>query len=130
MLASQEDINTAMSLQGDDALILVDVLDQVSRPRITRTPRLIPAQALETPNVELDLRRKCVRVLRRVCSSETILPHSCILSDNISKEGGIALAFRWPADVWNGRHNGKLVCIKAFHACTAENLLKIKQVRG
>ena len=129
-LASQEDMNTAMSLQGDDVLILVDVLDQVSRPRITRTPHLIPAQALETPNVELDLRRKCVRILRRVCSSETILPRSCILSDNISKEGDAAIAPRWPADVWNGRHNGERVCIKVFHACTAENLPKIKQVRS
>lgn len=31
MLASQEGVNIAMSLQGDDALTLVDVLDQVSR---------------------------------------------------------------------------------------------------
>ena len=29
MLASQEDVDTAMSLQGDDALTLVDILDQV-----------------------------------------------------------------------------------------------------
>lgn len=29
MLASQEGVNTAMSLQGDDALTLVDILDQV-----------------------------------------------------------------------------------------------------
>jgi hypothetical protein len=130
MLASQEGTNTAMSLQGDDALTLVDVLDQVSRPRIVGIPHLIPAQALESPNVELDLRRKSVHILRRVCSSEKILPRSCILSDNIVKEGSTALAFRWPADVWNGHHNGKLLCIKAFHACTAENLPKIKQVRG
>jgi hypothetical protein len=30
MLASQENVNTAMSLQGDEALTLVDILDQVS----------------------------------------------------------------------------------------------------
>ena len=30
MLASQEGMNTAISLQGDDAVILVDILDQVS----------------------------------------------------------------------------------------------------
>lgn len=29
MLASQEGVNAAMSLRGDDALILVDILDQV-----------------------------------------------------------------------------------------------------
>ena len=128
MLASQEGMNTAMSLQGDDALTLVDILDQVSRPRIVGAPRLIPPQAFEAPNMELDLRRKSVRILRRVCGSQTILPRSCTLSDNISKEGDIAFASGGFADVWKGRNNGKLVCIKAFRAYTAENLSKIKQV--
>lgn len=36
MLASQENVNTAMSLQGDNALTLVDVLDQASRQRIIK----------------------------------------------------------------------------------------------
>jgi len=38
MLASQEGTNTTMALQGDDALTLVDVLDQVRRPRIIGAP--------------------------------------------------------------------------------------------
>jgi len=42
MLESQEGMNTAMSLQGDDALTLVDILDQVSVPIIIGTPRFIP----------------------------------------------------------------------------------------
>ena len=42
MLASQEGINTAMSLQGDDAVILVDILDQVGRPMMIGAPRFIP----------------------------------------------------------------------------------------
>jgi len=41
VLASQEGMNAVMSLQGDDALALVDILDQVSRPRITGASRLI-----------------------------------------------------------------------------------------
>lgn len=32
MLSSQEGMNTAMSLQGEGALALVEILDQVSRP--------------------------------------------------------------------------------------------------
>ena len=35
MLSSQDDVNAAMSLQSDDALTLVDILDQVSRRRVT-----------------------------------------------------------------------------------------------
>ena len=76
----------------------------------------------------LDLRRRSVRILRRVCGLQTILPRSCILSENISKEGDIAFASGGFADVWKGRHNGNSVCIKAFRAYTAENLSKIKQV--
>jgi len=41
MLASQEGINTAMSLQGDDAQTLVDILDQVSRLMIIGNHHLI-----------------------------------------------------------------------------------------
>jgi hypothetical protein len=130
MLASQEGMNIAMSLQGDDALTLVDVLDQVSRLRIIAVLRLTPAQAFEAPNMELDLRRKCVRVLRRVCGTEAILPRSCILSENILKEGDIAFASVGFADIWRGHHNGNRVCIKAFHAYMDENLYRIKQVHS
>ena len=46
MLASQEGTNTAMSLQGDDAMTLVDVLDHVSKPMMTGTPLLISCTGL------------------------------------------------------------------------------------
>ena len=42
MLASQEGTNTALSLQGDDASALVDILDQVSRTMMIRPSRLTP----------------------------------------------------------------------------------------
>ena len=80
--------------------------------------------------MDLDLRRRSVRILRRVCGSQTILPRSCVLSDNISKEGDIAFASGGFADVWKGRHNENRVCIKAFRAYTADNLSKMKQVRS
>jgi len=35
VLASQESTNNVTALQGEDALTLVDILDQVSIPRIT-----------------------------------------------------------------------------------------------
>jgi hypothetical protein len=80
--------------------------------------------------MEIDLRRKSIRILRKVCGAQTILPRSCILSENISKEGDIAFAFRRVRRCLEGRHNGNRVCIKAFRAYTAENLSKIKQVRN
>ena len=78
--------------------------------------------------MDLTLRRKCVRILRRVCGSQTILPRSCILSENISKEGDIAFASGGFVDVWKGRHNRNRVCIKVFRAYKAEDPSKIKQV--
>ena len=80
--------------------------------------------------MELDLRRKSIYILRRVCGLRTVLPRPCILSENISKEDDIAFASGAFADVWKGRHNGNRVCIKAFRFRTAEGLSKIKQVRG
>ena len=78
--------------------------------------------------MDLDLRRKSVRILRRVCSLQNILPRSCVLSDDISREGDIAFASRGFADVWKGRHNGNRVCIKAFRAYTLKNPSKVKRV--
>ena len=128
MLESQEGVNTAMSLQGDDALTLVDILDQVNRSIRFGVPHSNSLQAFEAPNMSLDLRKRSVRILRRVCGLQRILPRSCIVSDGISKEGDIAFASGGFADVWKGRHNRNPVCVKAFRAYTTENLGKIKQV--
>ena len=78
--------------------------------------------------MQIDLRRKSVRILRRVCGSQTILPRSCILSENISKEGDIAFASGGFADVWKGLHMGDRVCVRTFRAHTTEKQSKIKQV--
>ena len=51
-----------------------------------------------------------------------------MLSDNVTKEGDIAFASGGFADIWEGRHNGNRVCIKAFRVFAAENMLKIKKV--
>ena len=129
MLGSPESVNTAMSLQGEDALTLVDILDQVSGSTRVEAPDLIsPAQAFDASNMSLDLRRKSVRILRRVCGLQGILPQSCILSGNISKEGPMAFASGGFADVWKGRNNGNPVSIKAFRAYAPESLVRIKQV--
>ena len=128
MLASIEGVNTAMSLQGDDALTLVDILDQVSRLIRLVAPHLNSPQAFEAQNMTLDLRKRSDRILRRVCGLQMILPRSCLISDGISKEGDVAFASGGFADVWKGRYNGNPVCVKAFRNYTAQNLAKIKQV--
>ena len=78
--------------------------------------------------MDIDIRRKSVRILRGVCGSQAILPRSCMLSDNVSKESDIPFASGDFTDVWRGRHNGNRVSIKAFRAYTAGSLSKIKQV--
>ena len=80
--------------------------------------------------MSIDLRRRSVRILRRVCGSQTILPRSCILSENISSDGDIAFASGEFTDVWKGRHNGNRVCITAFRTYTSKDLSNIKSVRS
>lgn len=119
-----------MSLQGYKALTLVNVLDQVRKLRLIRASLFDrSAQAFEAPNVSLDLRRRCVRILRRVCASQYILPSSCTLLYNISKEGDAPFhPSRGFANVWKGRHNGNFVRIKAFRMYAAEDLSRVKKV--
>ena len=130
MVASQEDLNTVMSLQGEDALTVVNILDKVSRLIRTRAIHpIIPVKVFETSNMSPDLRRRIVHILQRVCYSQTILPRSCILSD-ILKEGDIAFTSGSFARAWKGRYNGNPVRVKAFCADTPENLPRAKQVRS
>jgi hypothetical protein len=129
MPASQEGVNATLSLQGEDASTLLDILDQVSRPAGVWLRHLImPTQASEAPNMSLDLRRRSVLALRRVCGLQTILPCSCILSNNVSKEGDFAFASGGLADTWKGNHDGNPVCVKAFRTYTADALIEIKKV--
>lgn len=49
ILSSQEDVNTAISLEGDDALTFVDILDQVSGRRTTAASCLTPRTGFGIP---------------------------------------------------------------------------------
>ena len=79
--------------------------------------------------MEVDLRRKSIRILRAVCFSRTILPRSCLLSD-ISKEGDIGLkasgGFR---GALKGHRNGNRVRVKSLRTHTGGGLSKIERVR-
>ena len=77
----------------------------------------------------LDLRGKSVRILRRLCGSQAILPCSCMLSDNTSKEGDITFADSGVfGDVWKGHNNGNRVCVRVFRVFAPENMFRIKWV--
>lgn len=80
--------------------------------------------------MDLNLRRKCVRILRRACGLETILSHPRILSENIFKEGDVAFTSGDFTDVWKALHDANRVGVEPFHANTVENLSTIKQVRN
>ena len=65
MLASQENVNAALSLQGEDALTLIDILDQVSRP----TGMALGAPHLIAPH-RLTMRRTSLSIFGDgVCAS-------------------------------------------------------------
>lgn len=62
---------------------------------------MIPAQTFKVPGAEpdRDLRRKSARAPRKARGSQTTLPHSCILPDNIP-EGDILFNSGGFANVW------------------------------
>ena len=86
-------------------------------------------QVVSSATVNPNLRNRCIGVLRKVSPAHGVLPKSYVHTD-VTLSNDIAHASGGFADVWEGRQDGKLVCVKAFRTKTAPNPERIKQVRG
>ena len=75
----------------------------------------------------LDLRRKCLAILSKICSYHGLIPRSIQipLCYNRTKdpkyEGGFA-------QVWKGEHEGTEVAVKVLKVTMKRDLVKIKKV--
>ena len=73
------------------------------------------------------LRRKCLSVLRKICSSQALLPRSLQIplrhnrSDDPLYSGGFS-------DVWKGEHEGTAVAVKVLRVAGFSNIDKIGSV--
>ena len=113
-IRSDEGGKHSAGLNGVELTRLVDFLDKVrpsfsdSYPNVNKT-----SKALSSIPPSDDIFRQCLRKLRALCSSHATLPTSHIIGGDLVRLGDSAIAWGGFADVWQGEHNGKKVCIKA-----------------
>ncbi|KAF9789434.1 kinase-like domain-containing protein [Thelephora terrestris] len=86
------------SLQRSDSARLVDFLDG----------------ALDAIPVTDPLFRRCLRRLRLICAHHNVLPSSHIVREGLRKTSDNPVAFGGFADVWEGKYEGRKVCVKAL----------------
>jgi hypothetical protein len=115
LIRHDEDEQYSSSLQGPELARLVDFLDDVrtlpfpSHPVAKQT-----LQALSSIPTTDDVFRQCLRKLRAICGCHTTLPSSHVVSGDLARLGGHPIAFGGFADVWEGAHDGRKVCVKAL----------------
>jgi len=84
-------------------------------------------QALDLPDLPLQLRTKCLSALCRICGRQVLLPRSLHIPlcynrlDTPLYHGGFA-------DVWKGEHQGLQVAVKVLRVYTTSDLGKIASV--
>ena len=72
--------------------------------------------------------RKCLYVLRKICSSRMILPSVYEVSGKLLFTTGQPLAFGGFCDVYKGTLGGADVCIKRLRISTMGGRVAVKQV--
>jgi len=115
LIRHDENEQYTSSLEGAELTRLVDFLDDVRpflpafHPVANRTP-----QTLGTIPASDDVFRQCLRKLRAICGYHTTLPSSHLVTGDLKRVGDGAIAFGGYADVWQGTHGDKDVCIKVL----------------
>ena len=118
------------SLQGLELDRLVDFLDEVRT--LPSYPRPVTEQLLQAlgaiPTTD-DLYRQCLHKLQALCGHHMTLPSSHNISGDLARVGGYPISIDGgTADVWEGTHGGRKVCIKCPRVCM-EDLQAVTQVR-
>ena len=101
------------SLKGSELIQLVELLDEVHPfPSISLKLMKHILQTLDVTPITNDDSRRCLHKLQAICGHHKILPSSYNVSGDLIRVGDEAVASGGFADVWEGIHNGRKVCIK------------------
>jgi hypothetical protein len=84
---------------------------------------------LESGQLTDSQRRKYTAALRKLCGNRGILPTSHTITDGLNKVGELPIAGGGFAEVWEGRHRGRKVAIKALKVYSSSDHAKVKNVR-
>jgi hypothetical protein len=114
LLSCPTNITVARSFQGDEAQRLIDFLDRVSEPRSPcfNKPRH-SIQSLARLCFDNKLRKRCLRLLSKICKAHRIVPTSYVLQRDLIHVGRVR-CYGGSADVSDGEYKGGLVAIKCL----------------
>ena len=138
IFSDDDEIQTVRSLPRNDAQVFVDIIDEVPPIPVLfhlgRTGSLTsiqtsnsPNQALGLPDLAPWLRRKCLRILCKICGRQALLPRSLQIplcydrSDVPRYRGGYA-------DVWIGDYQGRQVAAKVLRVYSTSDFDEITRV--
>jgi len=118
------------SLQGLELARLVDFLDKVrTLPSAFRQITKQTLQALGVIPSTDDVYRQCLHKLQAICGHHMVLPSSHNVSGYLARVGDYPLSVDGgTADVWEGTHGGRKVCIKCPRV-SEEDLQAVTRVR-
>jgi len=100
------------SIQGDDLVGIVNYLDKVRRHvSPSHSPLKLP-QTLDDLDPSDSAFRRCLRELRHICGTRTVLPASYTFSSRNLNIGPRPVASGGSGDVYEGSLSGLKVCAK------------------
>jgi len=120
-------------LHGDGAQTFIDLIDQVryihslSRTKygLLKLEFAHPAyQALDRPDLSLRTRKRCLKLLYRMCGRHALLPKALRILVSYERTG-VALYRGGFADVWKGEHCGRDVAVKVIRTYSNTDLQKM-----
>jgi len=130
LIQRDEEERYLSGLQGPELDRLVDFLDKVRALPSAFCPVTEQIlQALDTIPTADDVYRQCLHKLQTICAHHMILPSSHNVSGDLARVGDYPISVDGgTADVWEGTHGGRKVCIKCPRV-SEEDLHAVTQVR-
>ena len=114
LLNCPTNITVARSFQGDEAQRLINFLDRVSKPCLLRFNNSAHyTQSLTRLCLDNKLRKRCLRLLSKICKAHKIVPASYVLQRELIRVGRVR-CHGGSAEVSDGEYLGGLVAIKCL----------------
>jgi hypothetical protein len=125
-----------LKAQNIDLLLYINSLDEVSSYSIQKQRAWIittRCQIIDSLPVDSNLRRRCIRALRKTCGLHGVLPTSHIVSFPLHKLGKQHFTSGGSADVWKfagGEKYDQVFAVKSFRMHEENSVEKIDKVQG
>jgi len=129
LIRQDEGETYSFSLEGSELARLVDLLDEVRTLLLAFHPVTKQnLQALSAIPTTDDLSRQCLYKLQAICGCHMTLPSSYTVPGEITRVGDRPIALGGFADVWEGTHGDRKVCVKLLRVSLNDDQT-LKKVR-